>query len=182
MAKSSSSKFFSKSSPISQSKPNKMYMNAPNKMYMVAFSLIILALLGATYHYLTKLESCACVHGQEKVSVADIQKLRYIELFFIAVAIIGLINIFIGYQLENKMLVSILSVLYSLILVVIYVFLVIHVLRLYKNMPNDCECALKWPRYYLYLQAFISSIALFFILFVFIISIFIFAKLTTMKK
>ncbi len=158
-----------KSSPISQSKPN--------KMYMVAFSLIILALLGATYHYLTKLESCACVHGQEKVSVADIQKLRYIELFFIAIAVIGLINIFVGYQLQNKTLVSILSVVYSLILIVIYVFLVMHVLRLYKNMPNDCECALKWPRYYLYLQAFTSAIALFFMLLTIIISIFVFAKI-----
>ncbi len=171
MAKSSS-KSLSKSSSISQSKPN--------KMYIVVFSLIILALLGATYHYLTKLESCACVHGQEKISVADIQKLRYIELFFIAVAVIGLINIFIGYQLENKMFVSILSIVYSVILIVIYVFLVMHALRLYKNMPNDCECALKWPRYYLYLQAFTSAIALFFLLFIVIIDIF--AKIATMKK
>ncbi len=174
MAKSSSSKSLSKSSSISQSKSN--------KMNMVIFSLIILGLLAATYHYLTKLESCACVHGQEKVSVADIQKLRYIELFFIAVAVFGLINIFVGYQLQNKMLVSILSVVYSFVLIVIYVFLVMHVLRLYKNMPNDCECALKWPRYYLYLQAFTSALALFFMLLALIISIFVFAKMATMKK
>lgn len=166
MAKSSSSKSLPK----------------PNKMYMVIFSLIILGLLGATYHYLTKLESCACVQGVEKISVADIQKLRYIELFFIAIAIIGLMNIFVGYQLQNKMLVSILSIIYSLLLIVIYVFLVIHVLRLYKNIPNDCECALKWPRYYLYLQAFTSAIALFFMLLAIIISVFVFAKMATMKK
>ncbi len=175
MTKSSSSKSLSKSS-------SKLYSPQPNQTFIIVFSLIILALLGATYNYLTKLESCACVHGQEKISVADIQKLRYIELFFIAISVIGLINIFVGYQLQNKRLVSILSIVYSILLIVIYVFLVMHVLRLYKNMPNNCECALKWPRYYLYLQAFTSSIALFFMLIAFIFSIIIFAKLVTMKK
>ena len=171
MAKLSSSKSLSKSS-----------LPKPNKMYIVIFSLIILGLLGTTYHYLTKLESCACVQGVEKISVADIKKLRYIELFFIAISIIGLMNIFVGYQLQNKMLVSILSIIYSLLLIVIYIFLVIHVLRLYKNIPNDCECALNWPRYYLYLQAFTSAIALFFMLLAIIISVFVFAKMANMKK
>lgn len=183
MAKSSSSKSTSKLSSSNSS--HKSSLTQSSKIFIIIVSIIGLALLCATYHYLTKLESCACIHGTkigENISVADIEKLRYIELFFIVIAVIGLINIFVGYQLQNKMLVSILSVVYSLLLIVIYVFLVIHVLRLYKNMPNDCECALKWPRYYLYIQAFISAIALFFILLAIIVSIFVFAKMTTMKK
>ncbi len=154
----------------------------PNKIYMTIFSLIILGLLGSTYHYLTKLESCACVNGSEKVTVADLQKLRYIELFFIAVNVIGLINLYIGYQINNKALMYYGSIIYGILIIAIYIYLVMHVLRLYKNMPNDCECALKWPRYYLYLQAFIASITLFFMLFAIIFSIFVFATLATMKK
>ena len=154
----------------------------PNKMYMTIFSLIVLGLLVATYHYLTKLESCACVNGSEKVNVADLQKLRYIELFFIVVNVIGLINLYIGYQINNQTLMKYGSFVYGILIIVIYVYLVMHVLRLYKNMPNDCECALKWPRYYLYVQAFLASITLFFMLFAIIVSIFVFAKLATMKK
>ncbi len=149
---------------------------------MTIISFIVLGLLGATYHYLTKLESCACVNGSEKVTVADLQKLRYIELFFIAINVIGLINIYVGYQMNNKAFMYYGSIIYGILIIAIYIYLVIHVLRLYKNMPNDCECALKWPRYYLYLQAFIASITLFFMLFAILISIFVFAKLATIKK
>ncbi len=154
----------------------------PSKTTLTIISLIVLGLLGATYHYLTKLESCACVNGTEKENVADLQKLRYIELFFIAINIIGLINIYVAYQINNKTLMYYGSLIYGILIIIIYVYLVMHVLRLYKNMPNDCECALKWPRYYLYLQAFIASISLFFMLFAVIISIVVFAKLATMKK
>jgi hypothetical protein len=154
----------------------------PNKMYMTIFSLIVLGLLVATYHYLTKLESCACVHGTNQENVADLQKLRYIELFFIVVNVIGLINLYVGYQMKNEALIKYGSFVYGILIILIYVYLVMHVLRLYKNMPNDCECALKWPRYYLYLQAFFASITLFFMLFAIIVSIFVFAKLATMKK
>ncbi len=154
----------------------------PSKIYMTIFSVIILGLLGATYHYLTKLESCACVNGSEKVTVADLQKLRYIELFFIAINVIGLINIYVGYQMNNKAFMYYGSIIYGILIIAIYIYLVMHVLRLYKNMPNDCECALKWPRYYLYLQAFLASITLFFILFFMITLIIGFATLATMKK
>ncbi len=172
-----------KSSSKSSSKLLKPTTNAiPNKMYMTIFSLIVLGLLASTYHYLTKLESCACVNGTEKITVADLQKLRYIELFFIAINVIGLINLYIGYQINNKALMYYGSIIYGILIIIIYVYLVIHVLRLHKNMPNDCECALKWPRYYLYLQAFLASITLFFMLFAIIISLFVFAKLATMKK
>ena len=156
--------------------------SVPSKMYMTIFSLIILGLLVATYHYLTKLESCACVNGNEKVNVADLKKLRYIELFFIAINVIGLINLYIGYQMNNSTLMKYGSLVYGILIIVIYVYLVMHVLRLYKNMPPNCECALQWPRYYLYLQAFLASITLFFMLFAILISIFVFAKLATIKK
>ncbi len=154
----------------------------PSKTTMTIISLIVLGLLGATYHYLTKLESCACVNGNEKENVVDLQKLRYIELFFIAINIIGLINLYIGYQMKNETLIKYGSFVYGILIIIIYVYLVMHVLRLYKNMPSNCECALQWPRYYLYLQAFLASITLFFMLFMIIISIFVFAKLVTMKK
>jgi hypothetical protein len=154
----------------------------PSQMYLIIISLIILGLLYATYHYLTKLESCACVNGTEKENIADLQKLRYIELFFIAINVIGLINLFIGYQMNNSTLIKYGSLVYTILIIVIYVYLVMHVLRLYKNMPSNCECALQWPRYYLYLQAFGASISLFFMLFAIVISIFLFAKMATMKK
>ncbi len=156
--------------------------SVPSKTTLTIISLIVLGLLGATYHYLTKLESCACVNGTEKENIADLQKLRYIVLFFIAINVIGLINLYIGYQMNNSTLIKYGSLVYTILIIVIYVYLVMHVLRLYKNMPSNCECALQWPRYYLYLQAFIASISLFFMLFAIVISIFLFAKMATMKK
>ncbi len=156
----------------SSSKKVNISMNSNNmKNTQLITILITLALLVATYFYLTKLESCVCVNGVETKYVADIKKLRYIEIFFIIVAIISLLNVYFVYKLQNKSLLLALSSIYFIILVIIDIYLLLHVLRLYKNMPNDCECALKWPRYYLYLQAFFAAISLFFIFLSFLVLI-----------
>ncbi len=126
-------------------------------------TIVVVVLLYYVYLYLTKLESCVCVHGGASgENKADLQKLRYIELLFIALNVIGLVLLWCcSYDIGQLVSKGIGSVIYLIIILVIYVYLVSNVLKLYKNMPNNCECAVQWPRYFLYIQAFVASILLF---------------------
>jgi hypothetical protein len=148
------------------------------------FSIIALILLYYTYYYLVKLESCICVHGNASgENRADLQKLRYIELFFIVIALLGLIAmLFIKYDMNQLPYKVVFGGIYIIILLVVYVYLVTNVLKLYRNIPSDCKCALEWPRYYLYLQAWLASIVLFLYAFVIILGLVVLLYMSMLGK
>ncbi len=125
-----------------------------NKILLV-FSIIGLILLYFAYNYLVKLESCLCAQGlATEDNKANISYLKYIELLLL---VIGLLNLFFAFK---KLLTPLLSTIYFVIIIVLYVIFVLNVYKLYKNMPSDCECALKWPRYYIYLQTIVFTFTL----------------------
>jgi hypothetical protein len=136
-------------------------------------TIVVIALLYYVYLYLTKLESCVCVHGGASgENKADLQKLRYIELLFITLNVIGLLFLWCcSYDIGQLVSKGFGAVIYLIVLLVIYVYLVTNVLKLYKNMPNNCECAIQWPRYFLYIQGFIASILLFIVAFTIIVGL-----------
>ncbi len=156
-----------------KSKVAKLNSSGSSTIVHPIFTIIMLALLYYTYHYLVKLENCVCIHGNATGEErADLQKLRYIELFFIAVAVLGLVALyFFKYDMNQLAMKSILGIAYIILLLVIYVYLVSNVLKLYRNMPSSCECAIQWPRYYLYLQGFLASIVLFMYAFVIVVGL-----------
>ncbi len=136
-------------------------------------SIIGIALLYFAYDYLRKLEDCMCAQGvaNAEENKADIQKLKYIELLLLVIAILNLI-----FSL-NTVFSPLIATFFTIAIVVIYVFFVMNVYRLYRNMPSDCECALKWPRYYLYIQALLMTMVLI-VIFIMIFTIFYVAHKT----
>lgn len=124
-------------------------------MYQYIF-IIILILQIITYYYIRKLNSCDCAQALGKTDKANIQYLEYIFLFFIIVSIINILYIF-GVKSPSYLFMNY-AMIYTILLVIIHVFLIVHTYRLYRNMPNDCDCALKWPRYYLYVTTIIAFI------------------------
>ena len=130
----------------------------------ISIYIIILILQICTYMYLRNLNTCVCVQGlsqdvQER-DKSNIKHLEYIFLFFIIMTLVNLLFITKPDLSKNKMLASF-SLIYMVILIMVYVVLIVNTLRLYKNMPSDCDCARKWPRFYLYLTSFIAAIIMF---------------------
>jgi hypothetical protein len=117
---------------------------------------LILVLQIFTYYYLFKLNSCTCAQSLGTTTLANIKYLEYIFLFFIVVSIINLLYVF-GVKSPSILFINY-AMVYALILLVIHIILIVHTYRLYRNMPESCDCAIQWPRYYLYLTTIIASI------------------------
>ena len=115
----------------------------------LVISLIVIVLFYFAYHYLVQLESCLCAQASaDGKSPADLQMLKYVELFLIAILVLGIVGLY-SKILRSSALVAMIM---AIAVIAVYVIVMIHVYRLYNNMPADCECAIKWPRYVLYVQ------------------------------
>jgi hypothetical protein len=137
------------------------------KITTFTVALIIgIVLIYFAYDYLRKLEDCMCAQGmfQSEDRRADITKLKYIELLLLVIA---LANFFFAFK--NK-LTPLLSTIFFFFMIIVYIMFIMNVVKLYNNIPTDCECAIQWPRYYIYLQ----SILMTFVLITFFIAIFLF--------
>ena len=131
----------------------------------VSASIIGIVLLYFAYTYLVKLENCLCAQGSVSDEYkANINHLKYIELVLLIVA---LLNLFFAFK---RKLTPLLSTIFFFIIIILYSIFVLNVFKLFRNMPADCECALQWPRYFIYLQSILYLITLLLIF----ISIFIF--------
>ncbi len=132
----------------------------------ISASIIGIVLLYFAYTYLVKLENCLCAQGLTNVeeNKANITHLKYIELVLLVVA---LLNLFFAFK---RKLSPLLSTIFFFIIIILYSIFILNVFKLFKNMPADCECALQWPRYFIYLQSLLYTITLLLIF----VSIFIF--------
>ncbi len=132
----------------------------------ISASIIGIVLLYFAYTYLVKLENCLCAQGLTNVeeNKSNITHLKYIELVLLIVA---LLNLFFAFK---RKLSPLLSTIFFFIIIILYSIFILNVFKLFKNMPADCECALQWPRYFIYLQSLLYTITLLLIF----VSIFIF--------
>ena len=126
-------------------------------------ALVGVILIGFAIHYLQKLEECLCaqVKAVSEEQKANLQHLKRIEILLL---ILLFANLLFAFQ---SRLTPLLSTLFFFVILAVYVIFVMNVYKLYQSMPSDCECALKWPRFYIYLQALIMTA----ILLTFVVSI-----------
>ncbi len=144
----------------------------------ISASIIGIILLYFAYTYLVKLEDCLCVQGLSKSdeNKANITHLKYIELFLLVVALLNLLFAF------KKKLTPLLSTFFFIIIIILYIIFVYNVIKLYRNIPADCECALQWPRYYIYFQALLYSIILLLVFIIIFMIIYIISKNKNIRK
>jgi hypothetical protein len=119
-------------------------------------TLVGVILIGFAIHYLQKLEECLCAQGKAVLEEqkANLQHLKRIEILLL---ILLFTNSLFAFQ---SRLTPLLSTLFFFVILAVYVIFVMNVYKLYQSMPSDCECALKWPRFYIYLQALIMTAVL----------------------
>jgi hypothetical protein len=119
-------------------------------------SVIGIVILYFAYQYLVHLESCLCAQASaDGKAQADLKMLKYVELFLIVILVLGILGIY-GKVLSSSLLVAMIM---GIAIIAVYIIVMIHVYRLYNNMPADCECAIKWPRYVLYVQWVMYTLA-----------------------
>ncbi len=117
--------------------------------YSLIFSIIAVVLLYFAYQYLVQLESCLCAQASADGNAqSDLQMLKYTELFLIVIMVLSIVGVYSKIVRLSPLIVIIMAI----AIIAVYVIVMIHVYRLYNNMPADCECAIKWPRYVLYVQ------------------------------
>ncbi len=145
-----------------------------SKIFGISASIIGIVLLAFAYIYLVKLEDCLCVQGLAKVESqqANIKYLKYIELILLVLAFV---NLFFAYK---KRLTPMISTIFFVLIIIMYIVFVMNVYKLYNNIPADCECALQWPRYYIYFQSILYTLTLLIIF----ISLFLTIYMRMIKK
>lgn len=135
--------------------------------YSLIFSIIAIVLLYFAYQYLVQLESCLCAQASADGNAqSDLQMLKYAELFLIIIMVLAILGLY-GKVLRSSVLVALI---FAIGIIAVYIIVMIHVYRLYNNMPADCECAIKWPRYVLYVQWISYTLAILSFVISFIIS------------
>jgi len=138
----------------------------------VIFSAFVLFFLYHAYSYVKGLDNCKCVSFLKN----NIDNIKNIELFLIAIQVIGIVMnlIFYLFGFDIKTFVKTnyktMTVIFGIYLVVLLTILINFIYNVYdfgKQIPNDCDCADKWQRDILYIQAVIysfSSLSIMFLL------------------
>jgi len=125
-------------------------------------SVFVLIFIYYAYSYVKNLDNCKCVSFLRN----HIENIKNIELFLIYIQVIGIfMNIgtyIFGFDVNKfaktnyKPMIVFLGI-YLIVLVTILIHFIYNVYEFGTNIPKDCDCADKWQRDILYIQAIIYS-------------------------
>ena len=125
-------------------------------------STITIFLLYSTYAYLRDSTSCNCIKDRRYPA-----RLKNFELLILSVNIIVLTMAFIGsefnmLELIHRSGISIYTIgaISGLIMLAFYSYFVYNVYKFRQTTESNCQCADKWPRMFIMVQAGIISLSL----------------------
>lgn len=134
-----------------------------NGLLVLSFVILInLFLIYRTYMYIVNLENCHCFDTPNNKVNFDLLKFYEIYLgvgnVLLLLSLISISNLMKG---GNKSLLSLNRLFIQaivLICIILFYFVTINIIRIYKLVRDDCPCTQQWERLYLYLQGFGSGI------------------------
>ena len=124
--------------------------------------LINLFLIYRAYMYIVNLEKCECFDTPNNNVNFDL--LKFYEIYLGVGNILLLFSLFTISRLMkggNRSLLSLNRLFIQaivLICIVLFYFVTMNIIKIYKLIKEDCPCTQKWERLYLYLQGFGSGI------------------------
>ena len=134
-------------------------MNKISLFFNLLFSFIVLFFMYYAYNYAKSLNSCNCVSSLKE----NIDDIKYTELFLIVMSIIGIcINILVhlfginpmkGLSKSSLQIFGVLIGIYGIILTIILINFIYNVYVFGVKFPSECDCADKWQKDILYVQA-----------------------------
>lgn len=141
--------------------------------YLLNTQLVVLVLLvllvSYTIHYIRELKNCVCFKSNDKynVNLEFLEFYQYLELFSIFLLFLGLFSMnksflkMVGMNKKSKVN-PFFALLMMVVLMSVHFFIQYNVLKntysLSRSIKEDCECASKWQRFFLYFQGVSSGI------------------------
>ena len=151
-------------------------MNKISLFFNLFFSFVVLFFMYYAYSYAKSLNRCVCVSFLKE----NIDNIKYTEIFLMVMSVIGIsINILVhlfGFNPMKGLSKSSLKTfgmflgIYSIILITILINFIYNVYEFGVKFPSECDCADKWQKDILYVQAgwysftTLSAVVLLFIL------------------
>lgn len=135
----------------------------PQAIMEICFALIIIFLLMHIYSYLSDLEHCPCFVGTNKQ--VDITYMKFFQIFEIVVygmLILSIMMLKYGKAKggkSQKQFLTFISLLSFILMFSIMAYMGYNVIHFYKTLKNDCACANKWQKYFIYAQGIFSSLS-----------------------
>jgi hypothetical protein len=122
-------------------------------MFSNIFTIVILYFV---YGYLAGLKNCDCVQ------LTYVNKLKYIELFFLLTNVFTLL--FGAFSItflhfNKKMLMKVYSAI-AFVMLAIYCYFAYNTYYFSSTMGNQCVCADKWQKYFIYGQSTVTAVIL----------------------
>ena len=114
------------------------------------------------YMYLERLKTCKCVKD------VYVTRLKYLEGFMIVTSVIIFIfatltsHHYINLFKSHASIILKLFVLYIIIMILLQAYFVYNAYKFSSTMEKPCDCADKWPKYYIYLQSIMAVITVLF--------------------
>jgi hypothetical protein len=147
--------------------------NNLNQIYSFLSGVLVLYFIHLAYFYLDNLKLCSCVNNQQYVN-----NIKNAETTIMAFIVIGMALNFtlVPYlkNYDNKTLNIILwiMVLYSIFVFSVYIYFIYNVYKFKNSYKNNCECAMKWQRWIVFIQYGLYLISIIMILMLFFIGFF----------
>ena len=136
-----------------------------NSLFIFSIMILInLFLIYRAFMYLVNLENCECFNTPNNNVNFDL--LKFYEIYLGVGNVLLLLSLFAYSRIMKGGNSSLLSLnrlfiqVIVLICIVLFYFVTMNIIRIYKLIKEDCPCTQQWERLILYLQGFGSGINL----------------------
>lgn len=147
---------------------------------------ISIFILVKIYHYLSQLDHCQCFQIQKnqhyKIDIEFMKFYQVLEIFSFTIFFLSTILLKKHSKMNggSRSTLRFINALSFIILLYIFGYMTYNVFHFFVNMKNECKCANKWQKYFIYAQGIGTSLATLQMVFGFLLSISIISS--TLKK
>lgn len=127
-------------------------------------SIVSFVILLQVYQYLNDIEHCPCFMGKNNGSYqTDITFMKFYQfLEMISLVLFVVLIMFYGNLKKvggsKKAFAKFLVIITLAIMLFISGYMSVNVAKFYLNMRDECKCANKWQKYFLYLEGIFNSV------------------------
>jgi hypothetical protein len=123
-------------------------------------SIIGMALVYLAYVYLVSLKTCDCVNDVYVTRLKNLEAILLgVNAIFFIFAILNSYHVF-GALVKFKNYIFKLAMTGGILMTIYYAFFLYNGVEFWRTMAENCACADKWQKYYIYLQTILSALAI----------------------
>lgn len=113
-------------------------------------SLILIVIILYTYYYLVELSQCPCFQ-KDKVDLEYMKFYLLLDLFTIVIALFLM-------KRTIDMTSNVLLIFAVWLVIFVHGYMTYNVFQFYKSIKQDCFCANKWQKYFVYYEGIVGGL------------------------